>query len=223
MARSWTFLRRAFLALRRHVYSSFILTDSGPGGIPVVPPLPPEDRAQLLSPADVPALLALRPGLARATVEARLEAGHDCLCVWLNDELASTVWFRYDCMWLPELRRLIDLPEGTAYAYDSFTNPAYRRQGLVKRRAPGAARYLREAGYTNLVGYVRAENLAGLAAARSVGAAFVGRIRWFHLGPLGVELATTPEKRSLSLRIRDRAHELPSGTESVSGPVRNGR
>ncbi len=188
-------------------------------------PVAAEDDVRLLTGSQIDDFLAFRPESARAVIAKRLAAGHECVCLWGAGGIVSAIWLRYDVIWLPEVREAIPLPPGVAYAYDSFTTRAHRHRGLVNARAPHTGRHLQRRGFVSILGYVRAENAAGLAATRSSGARPVATLTWLHLGPAGVEtMCSDAGRRRTRPRVRGSARELQAfGRAGTTGGARRSR
>jgi GNAT superfamily N-acetyltransferase len=159
-----------------------------------------------LSEVEVGPYLDLRRDENRPAVQARLRRGDLCLSSWSDGRLIGAVWVRFDRMWISEIASSMPLRPGDAYGYASFTEPAYRRRGAATVLSRATLEHLKTAGYRRALGYVMRDNAAGRAALRTLGFDVVGRVRWFHLGRMGLEVT-----QAAGARTRLRAHVRPRG------------
>jgi ribosomal protein S18 acetylase RimI-like enzyme len=153
-------------------------------GTPSPGALPPEPDLGLLAKSEIDAYLWFRALARRSDVLGRLEAGHTCIVVRLDLQIVSTVWLRYDEIWLPVIGRAVPLGDREAYAYDAYTDPAYRRHGVGIHRSLAINEHLRARDVRTSFAYVRSENAPALRASAEFGYEPAGRVRWFKAGPI---------------------------------------
>jgi RimJ/RimL family protein N-acetyltransferase len=158
-----------------------------------------------LSATDLEAYLALRDDEDYATVNARLRRGDLCFASWSGDQLVGGAWVRFDRIWISELGKGLSLTPREVFGYASFTNRHYRRQGAATVRAEATIHHLQGLGYQRIVAYVLRENLASRRSLDKLGFEPEGRIRWFHLGRIGIERSTgTGSTTCVRIHVRPR-------------------
>jgi ribosomal protein S18 acetylase RimI-like enzyme len=157
-----------------------------------------------LTEEEIDAYLALRPDEDADTVHAQLRRGDLCVASWSGDRMVGAVWVRFDRIWVSELARTLAVRPGEAYGYNAFIQPEHRRHGAAKNLYVTTMRRLESLGYRRVLVYVDAQNVAGRAPLWRLGFEHFGRIRWFHLGRLGLELLSRRDERT-RLRIHVRA------------------
>lgn len=139
-------------------------------------------EAQDLTAESFAAYRAFAPRFNAAEIKRRIDAGHVCKTLWLNHRVVTAVWLRSDEIWLPTIGRAIPLRPSELYAYDAYTDPAYRRQGLAGVRSASITQYARELGVQHICAYVRAENTPAIRSVEGTGYRVAGRVRWICFG-----------------------------------------
>ncbi len=153
-------------------------------GAPLPAAAPPEGwRVREASPAELDEVRrGSDPERPPGTLRERFRRGD--LCFVVVDEAGRAVhsrWATADAAWIPELRRHLILAPGDAYFYDGYTRPEARRRGVDAAMRCALFRALAERGHRRAVSYVRADNPAGLRAARRWQEP-LGRVRCLRLG-----------------------------------------
>jgi hypothetical protein len=149
----------------------------------------------MLERRDVDAYLRKRSDQSRETIEARLDSGQVCATVWLEGEIVAAGWARFDVAWLPIVNCRRELPPMSAYAHDGWTDAAHRRRGFARLRVRSLRENVRAKGYERFVAYVLAGEHVAMAAAKGYGFQPMGRVRWFHVGPVGVVIEERDQHR----------------------------
>ncbi|HUP25824.1 MAG TPA: class I SAM-dependent methyltransferase [Thermoanaerobaculia bacterium] len=131
-------------------------------------PCPDGYRVREASAAELDAVLAgSDPERSAEALRERFRRGDACFVVQApSGRIVHTRWLTADPPYVPELRRTLLLDKGDAYFYDGFTHADARRLGLDGVVRCAIFRAARTQGFSRVVSYVRADNLAGLRAAR---------------------------------------------------------
>jgi hypothetical protein len=133
--------------------------------------------------ADIQALAHLNDTVPEALLQKRFDLGYRCFATLKSDQVVHSMWVAFRFAHVLHLKRDIIIPEGSAYAFDSWTDPHYRRQGLSKLRSRFMERTMCSAGVRNMLGLVVLDNVAGMAAMRAAGYATMGHYLGVALGP----------------------------------------
>jgi GNAT superfamily N-acetyltransferase len=170
---------------------------------------------------DVHAYLRLKPDHTPALVGERLASGQLCIAAWSGDRIVSACWIRFDFMWVPVVNRRSPLLPRAAFSHDSWTDPAFRRQGIASQRAAFSFDLLGARGCRQLLAYVLADDVRAFEAARSYGFRPVGWVRWLHLAQWGLEIERRPDSgRRFRFSTRGRQSlEYPDMPGTTSGAV----
>jgi GNAT superfamily N-acetyltransferase len=176
---------------RRMFYTSFVefaddLTSEPGWSARLAAPGEAGVEVRMLEPTDVDAYVRGRSDQTRETIEERLATGQVCAAVWLDGEIVAAGWARFDVAWLPIVNYRRELPPMSAYAHDDWTDAAHRRRGFARLRMEALRENVRAMGYERSVAYVLAGEGTAMAAAKGYGYRPIGRVRWIHLGPVGV-------------------------------------
>jgi ribosomal protein S18 acetylase RimI-like enzyme len=161
-----------------------------------------------LTERDMDAYLALRPDEDAPTARKRLRRGDLGLALWSGDRVVGAVWARFDRVWISELGRSLRVEPEDAYGYAAFVAPGHRRGGAATALYLLTLQRLRSLGYRRALSYVAHDNLAGRAPLWRLGFEYVGSVRWFHVGRVGLELLTGwGERRRVRVHVRSHRDE----------------
>jgi ribosomal protein S18 acetylase RimI-like enzyme len=116
-------------------------------------------------------------------IRSRLDAGQVCFVARYQGGLVSSSWGATNRAWIDYLSRELRLAPDEVYAYDSFTEPAFRGRSLDPARTAEKLRYFRAAGYRRMVCTVSLENRASLLSCAKVGYRPYGLIGYVQIGP----------------------------------------
>ena len=95
------------------------------GPLPDIEPLVPLASC-FLGEADVGEMAALRPDLGSVVILARLANDDRCFGTRHDGRLVSMIWISTEVARIEYLALVMTLPAGTAYWYDSWTDPSMR-------------------------------------------------------------------------------------------------
>jgi hypothetical protein len=115
----------------------------------------------LLQPAEIEEYLRARPGGAHAILN-RLNKGHMCFVVRYPNSIVHTCWVGVGRASIEYLDCEIEVAEGVAYVYGSFTNHTYRNMNLATLRGEYMERHLFKLGFRRALAVVVPENKAAL-------------------------------------------------------------
>lgn len=116
-------------------------------------------------------------------IQSRLDAGQVCFVARHQGALVSTSWAAANRAWIDYLSRELRLAPDEVYAYDSFTEPAFRGRSVDPARTAEKLRYFRAAGYRRMVCAVSPENRASFRSCAKVGYRPYGLIGYVRVGP----------------------------------------
>ena len=135
----------------------------------------------------------LRPSVAPAVVERRLERGDRCGAAWLDGRLVGVRWMSLTTAEIDFLALEADLGPGVAYYFDAFTAPELQGRGIGRAMSPLLDARARALGAHTVLNAIFPGNPAGLALVRSVAAnrpaGWLGTVR---LGTRRVPLQRAP-------------------------------
>ncbi len=124
---------------------------------------PPDVNAGVVTEDDLDAYQTLRPDTPLAEAQRRLRAGHICVGAWRGDRLVSVRWFAPDEAKIPYVHLSFMLRPGVRYAYDAFTDPVERRNGLGRIVGDALTRRASAEGAISVISAVLPENRDGMA------------------------------------------------------------
>lgn len=147
------------------------------------PSRPPRTDAEIrpLQPADEAAFEALGqcdPGVFRH----RLGLGHQCWGAWVSKRLRHVAWLASGQAWVEYLRCRLSLDDGVLYAYNAYTDPAYRTLGLSAARQSVWLPVLRRQGHKLVLAAILPDNPAALPPCLKVGYRRIGVVRAIGAG-----------------------------------------
>jgi GNAT superfamily N-acetyltransferase len=125
---------------------------------------------------------ALRPGRREQALE-RLAVGHRCFGTWVGDQLVAVRWLATGTPLIEYLAVRLPLAPGEIYLFDTFTDPALRRQGISAATQVRLFAVLRAEGYLRALRAVLPENYVAVRDAASAGFKPSGKIGFIRLGP----------------------------------------
>ena len=149
----------------------------------VAPEIDAEFR--VVEPADFAAYAAFKPFQSIQEVEARIAAGHRCFAAFVDGRIAHAGWAAVGRAHIPYIHSDIVLPPKSFYIYDSYTDPAFRRFGLVRSRSSAMHVHFGRLGFEKSYGAIAAMNRAGLSILEPSGYRRIGmygciRLGWLH-------------------------------------------
>lgn len=146
----------------------------------------PRISFEFLEPGHLDDYLGLRPGLAAAEVERRLETGQRCVLARVEGDVVSARWLATGCAEMPYLDHAFDLPEGVVYVHDVYTSRAARGRGVGAEGVAFAVGLLHSEGYRRLLATFMPGNVAGRGLVAAVGYRPLGTIACLRLPGLRV-------------------------------------
>ena len=148
---------------------------------------------------DLQAYSTLRPGKA-ADAARRIERGSVCYAAWHGDRIASVAWWHPGEAWIEDIDRSFALHSDEVYAYDAYTAPDLRGQGVAPARAAVTHAALRNRGFSRVVAFVVPENGPGLRSVTKSGWRRLGRAGYLSVGRWRIEFVRTTEGADLRAR-----------------------
>lgn len=115
-------------------------------------------RFGVLEPKEVNSYLAFRPGTSQQDVERRMMQGDRCFVSWHDGSIVDACWTATRSVYVPYLRRVLQIPEGDVYSYDSFTAKSHRGRGIYMARNSFTARTHQAEGLKRSIALVAFEN-----------------------------------------------------------------
>jgi hypothetical protein len=112
----------------------------------------------VLEPRDVNAYVRFRPSTVRRDVERRMLRGDRCFVSWLEGEIVDACWTATSSVYVPYMKRVLYVPDGDVYSYDSFTLPSQRGRGIYMARNSFTARTNQSEGLQRSIALVAFEN-----------------------------------------------------------------
>jgi len=130
------------------VFRRYFLFEGSPAASPRTSATLDAMRVRLAGPADIPAILRVRPGYYTAVqVRERLEQGHLCFIVRVADEPINIRWCFVGSVFLPYLGRTLVLDRDEVYFDEVYTVPRYRKQNHYGRSYLFMISWLKEHGF----------------------------------------------------------------------------
>ena len=129
---------------------------------------PPEIRIRRASPVELETLLQALPesqaGLGRT---ARANGG-DVWIAWQGSKVAGYTWVNRQAMYLLQWR-LLDLPAGGAFTFNSFVFPGYRGRRIFQCLSEHVYRDLKSSGFSFCCNLVDRNNAGSIGARAKFG------------------------------------------------------
>jgi hypothetical protein len=153
------------------------------GPLPDIEPLVPL-VSRFLGQADADEMAALRPDLGGAGVLGRFANDDRCFGSRQDGRLVSMIWISTRLARIDYLGTTVALPGGTAYWYDSWTDPSMRGLNVASSCGIRSCRAIAAEGFTVSAAAVSRENVAGMANVHKMGFEPVATLGWFGVGPV---------------------------------------
>jgi SAM-dependent methyltransferase/GNAT superfamily N-acetyltransferase len=145
--------------------------------------VPEHMEIRLLQAPEIDEFVKFRTFNDRATVVDRLANGQICVVVKHRNEFIHCTWITGGWVRIDYQDCDIELANGVAYVYESYTSPAWRRRGVATMRSPALSHYCLEYGYKLRIAVVGIENLAAFGATEKTGNIVAGELAYFGAGP----------------------------------------
>lgn len=189
-------LQRAWLVLREEGVRSFwfkLLGDLGYRRLyllqgSLTEPIAPLPAAlpitfDWLKPSELGEYMAMQPERTKQLFADRLARGHRCLTVRSHGRLVGGMWAAQQHAWIAYLEREVPLGDGEVYAFDAFTLPEFRGQGIAPALSTELIRRSQAAGCRRAIRATSPENQPALRAHAKAGFHPYARIGYVKLGP----------------------------------------
>ena len=145
----------------------------------------------ILERKDVDAYLRFRQGSVRREIEKRMLHGDRCFVSWLSGEIVDACWTATSSVYVPYMRRLLDIPAGDVYSYDSFTAPSHRGRGIYMARNSFTARTNQSEGFVRSIALVAFENYSAWLILSRSGLKTLGAYHYLRTPVKGIYWETT--------------------------------
>ena len=139
---------------------------------------------RVLERADIPLYVAFKPFQAQAEIEQRLSRGHLCFAAFYQGRIVHAGWCATRRVHVPYIHSDIVLGPKDFYIYDSYTDPEFRRTGLVMARSSAMHVHFAERGFEKSYGVVALMNRTGLAIVEPAGYRSIGMYGCVRIGSL---------------------------------------
>ncbi len=159
-----------------------VTKDAGAKAARVVPAIDVEIRT--ITPADLVAYQAFKPFQPLSEVETRMATGHLCFAAFVESRIIHAGWAVEKRAHIPYIHSDIVLPPRAFYIYDSYTDPAFRRSGLVMARSAEMHAHFGARGFEKSYGVIAFMNRAGNAVVEPSGYRRIGMYGCVRLGTL---------------------------------------
>jgi GNAT superfamily N-acetyltransferase len=134
-------------------------------------------QTRLLEQEDIEAYIGLKNSNSLVAVLYRLSQGHICWCAFHDDKMVAYVWRGVDKVYVSELKTTITLPRGFYYAYEAYTVPEYRGNGVFKELLTSWNKYAKDHyGNKKSVAIVDPHNEPAVRGALATGQEIIGTI-----------------------------------------------
>ncbi len=150
------------------------------------PPLPQPHlhhtiRWTLLSPNDIPQILALNPTLAETEIRRRLLENQECHLGWAGKDLVHYRWEACKPTYLPYLGKTIRPYDGDIIITEAFTSRAFRKRGFYTASTHLALHRAKEMGFRRIVGLAACWNAPALHVMQKAGRAITGSVGYWTI------------------------------------------
>lgn len=166
----------AYLGYRRVAVREFLLNEPSPV-VATKTPL----TITLLDETQVNEYNAFRRPRDPNSAHKRLAAGDKCFIARRDAKIVGACWSATGRAWSAYLARWIALAPDEAYAYDSFTAPEWRGQGIFPALTREMHEFYRASGIRRIIRFTVPENRASMSSA--IGYRTVGMMGWVRVGP----------------------------------------
>lgn len=131
---------------------------------------------------DVEEYVAVRPGSDRAEFLRRLEDGHRCFAVRIDERIVHCCWVAMGKARIDYLDCVIALRPDEAYSYEAYTRPEARGLNITAHCAACKARYLRDSGVKRMIAAIVPEGRSAIRANQKAGYRRFGMIGCVGVG-----------------------------------------
>ena len=151
----------------------------------------------ILEPGDLDAYLRFRPAASPREIEKRMLRGDRCFVSWHTEEIVDACWTATSNVYVPYMRRLLHIPAGDVYSYDSFTAPSHRGRGIYMARNSFTARTHQSEGLDRSIALVAFENYSAWLILSRSGLRTLGAYHYLRTPVKGIYWETTEPGKSL--------------------------
>ena len=169
----------------------------------------------VLEPKDVNSYLAFRPDSSLENVEKRMMQGHRCFVSWHDGLIVDACWTATRSVYVPYLRRVLQIPEGDVYSYDSFTATSHRGRGIYMARNSFTARTHQGEGLKRSIALVAFENYSAWLILSRSGLRTLGAYHYLRTPVKGLYWETTEQGHVLP--VMTSARERQAGVATAIG------
>ena len=166
----------------------------------------------VLEPKNVDAYLSFRPASHRRDIEKRMVHGDRCFVSWHDGAIVDACWTATGTVYVPYLRRYLQIPEGDVYSYDSFTVPSHRGRGIYMARNSFTARAHQAEGLKRSIALVAFENYAAWLILSRSGLRTLGAYHYLRTPVKGIYWETTEPGHVLAEMTSGRARNAAMAT-----------
>lgn len=138
-----------------------------------------------LSPADIEEYNAFRKPRDLKSAQQRMNAGHHCFVARHSGQIVAAWWGATSNASSWYLSSPIDVASDEVYAYDLFTAPEWRRQGIATALTTAVHNFYRAAGKRRVIRLIVPENKA--AKAHAMRYECIGRMGFVGVGRFRVK------------------------------------
>jgi GNAT superfamily N-acetyltransferase len=128
------------------------------------------------------------PDLTEAAIRGRLDSGWLCFVARHKGTIVHASWAIFNVFHLHYLKMLMHLDSDEVYLDDMLTAPEYRNKHIARARVAWTFAYLRDAGYSRVIGDAIPENDAAQRSTLTLGFRETGLLVRILLGPLKITL-----------------------------------
>ena len=114
------------------------------------------------------------PGVDAGGRRRRVEAGHHCYLLLVDQSVVAACWVAEGSVPLPYLGGGVRLASGEACTYETWTDPAMRGRGIGAHLRLHVAAELRDDGFDRLLAMVYPENLPAVRMVEKLGYRRIG-------------------------------------------------
>jgi hypothetical protein len=148
-------------------------------------------RFAVLEPDDLDAYLRFRPASNPREIEKRMLRGDRCFVSWHEGNVVDACWTATSSVYVPYLRRVLQIGAGDVYSYDSFTAVSHRGRGLYMARNSFTARTHQSEGFERSIALVAFENYSAWLILSRSGLKTLGAYHYIRTPLKGIYWETT--------------------------------
>ena len=174
----------------------------------------------VLEQKDVDAYLRFRPSSDRREIERRMLRGDRCFVSWLGGSIVDACWTATSSLYVPYMRRVLHVPHGDVYSYDSFTAKSHRGRGIYMARNSFTARTHQSEGLERSIALVAFENYSAWLILSRSGLQTLGAFHYLRTPVKGIYWesaepgAVLPRMSASRMRSLSRATAIEAASES---------